>query len=71
MRLTCLVLVVIKRIGDVLLEAATEFRTCYPRYVAALPWAEKRVKEECESNHDLRLLLDVRPLLSSPLLCCY
>jgi hypothetical protein len=50
---------VIKRIGDVLLEAATEFRLVYPAYVAHVPMAEKRLKDEAERNPDFRLLLDV------------
>ncbi|KAI0322785.1 Dbl-like domain-containing protein [Amylostereum chailletii] len=49
---------VIKRIGDVLLEAATEFRLVYPTYIGHLPMAEKRLKEEAESNYDFRHFLE-------------
>ncbi|KAI0035294.1 Dbl-like domain-containing protein [Vararia minispora EC-137] len=49
---------VIKRIGDVLLEAATEFRLVYPTYIAHVPIAEKRLKDEVEKNLAFRLLLD-------------
>ena len=50
---------VIQRLGDILLEAATEFRLIYPSYVGHLPSAEKRLKEESESNSELRLFLEV------------
>ncbi|KAF9026277.1 Dbl homology domain-containing protein [Hymenopellis radicata] len=46
---------VIQRIGDVFLEAATvDFRLAYPIYIGNYPLAEKRLKEEEESNPDLR-----------------
>jgi hypothetical protein len=50
---------VIKRIGDIFLGAATEFRVAYPSYVGRLPLAEKRMKEETESNPEFRLFLEV------------
>ncbi|KAA1475511.1 Dbl-like domain-containing protein [Dentipellis sp. KUC8613] len=49
---------VIQRIGDILLEAATEFRLVYPTYVGNLPSAEKRLKEEGENNAEFRLFLE-------------
>ncbi|KAG1874382.1 CNH domain-containing protein [Suillus subluteus] len=49
---------IIQRIGDVFLEAAREFRFAYPTYVGHLPLAEKRFKDEIESNADLRLFLE-------------
>jgi RHO1 GDP-GTP exchange protein 1/2 len=51
---------VIQRIGDVFLDAATEFRLAYPIYVGHLPLAEKRMKEEIENNPEFRLFLEVR-----------
>jgi hypothetical protein len=51
---------VIQRIGDVFLDAATEFRLAYPIYVGHLPLAEKRMKEEIETNPEFRLFLEVR-----------
>lgn len=50
---------IIQIIGDVFLEAASEFRFAYPTYVGHLPLAEKRFKDEIESNAELRLLLEV------------
>lgn len=51
---------VIQRIGDVFLDAATEFRLAYPIYVGHLPLAEKRMKEEMDTNPEFRLFLEVR-----------
>jgi hypothetical protein len=51
---------VIQRVGDVFLGAATEFRLAYPHYVGHLPLAEKRMKDELESNPEFRVFLDVR-----------
>lgn len=51
---------IIQRIGDVFVEAARSFRYAYPAYVARLPLAEKRFKEEIEANANLRLFLEVR-----------
>lgn len=50
---------VIGRIGDVFLDAATEFRIAYPTYVGHHPRAEKRVKEELERNSEFRLFIEV------------
>ncbi|THH16693.1 hypothetical protein EW146_g3989 [Bondarzewia mesenterica] len=50
--------VVIQRIGDILLEAATEFRLVYPTYIGHLPLAEKRLKDETENNSEFRLFLE-------------
>ena len=44
----------------IFLEIATEFRLVYPIYVGHLPLAEKRLKEETESNQEFRLFLEVR-----------
>ena len=51
---------VISRIGDIFLNAATEFRLAYPTYMGQLPGAEKRLKEEMEANGDLRVFIEVR-----------
>jgi len=50
---------VISRVGDILLNAATEFRLAYPMYMGRLPGAEKRLKGEMETNCDLRVLFEV------------
>jgi hypothetical protein len=50
---------VILRIGDIFLEAATEFRFAYPAYIGHHPLAEKRLKEETEANPNFRLFLEV------------
>ena len=50
---------VIQRMGDVFLEAATEFRLAYPIYVGHLPLAEKRLKDESDNNAEFRLFLEV------------
>jgi len=50
---------VISKIGDIFLNAATEFRFAYPTYMGQLPGAEKRLKEEMEANGDLRVFLEV------------
>lgn len=55
---------VIQRIGDVFLEAATEFRLAYPIYLGHHPLAEKRLKDELDANANFRLLVDVRRRLS-------
>jgi hypothetical protein len=51
---------VIQRIGDVFLNAAADFRSVYPVYVGHLPVAEKRIKEETETNAEFRRFLEVR-----------
>lgn len=50
---------VILYIGDVFLEAATEFRTVYPTYVGHHPLAEKKMREELETNLEFRLFIEV------------
>ena len=50
---------IIQKIGDVFVQAARSFRYAYPAYVARLPLAEKRFKEEIEANANLRLFLEV------------
>lgn len=57
---------VIQRIGDVFLEAATEFRLAYPIYVGHLPVAEKRLKDEIDNNSEFRLFLEVSHKHSFP-----
>lgn len=49
---------VIQRIGDVFLDAATEFRWAYPVYIGHHPLAEKRLKEETENNSEFRLFIE-------------
>jgi len=51
---------IIQRIGDIFLGAADEFRYAYPTYIGHYPLAEKRLKEESESNSEFRLFLEVR-----------
>ena len=51
---------VIQSVGDIFLDAATEFRTVYPEYVGQHPLAEKRMKEELEHNTEFRLFIEVR-----------
>lgn len=50
---------VVQRIGDILLEAASEFRDSYARYVGRHPIADKRLKDELERNPDFRLFIEV------------
>ncbi|KAJ7483152.1 CNH domain-containing protein [Mycena latifolia] len=49
---------VIQRIGDIFLDAATEFRLAYPIYVGHHPLAEKRMKEELDANPQFRLFIE-------------
>lgn len=49
---------VIQRIGDIFLDAATEFRLAYPIYVGHHPLAERRMKEELEANPKFRLFVE-------------
>lgn len=56
---------VVKGIGDIFLDAATEFRMVYPTYVGNLPNAEKRMKDEVEHNPEFKRFLEVR----RPTLC--
>lgn len=50
---------VIQSVGDIFLDAATEFRSVYSNYVGRWPMAEKRLKEEMEQNPEFRLFLEV------------
>ncbi len=50
---------VIQRIGDIFLTAAAEFRYSYPIYMGHLPIAEKRLKDEVETNAEFRLFTEV------------
>jgi hypothetical protein len=61
---------VVQRIGDVFLGAATEFRLAYPIYIGHLPLAEKRMKDETDSNPEFRIFLEVIPCLLHILLIC-
>ncbi|KDQ19102.1 hypothetical protein BOTBODRAFT_103593 [Botryobasidium botryosum FD-172 SS1] len=49
---------IIQRIGDVFLGAAAEFRLAYPNYVGHFQVAEKRLKDELESNPEFRLFVE-------------
>ena len=61
---------IVSRIGDIFLNAATEFRLAYPTYIGQLAAAEKRLKEETENNGDFRVFLEVREVsLGSAIYC--
>ena len=60
---------IIQKIGDIFLEAATEFRLAYPAFIGHYPAAEKRLKEEQEKNSELRMFLEVRDIFSCPATC--
>ncbi|RDX54148.1 Dbl-like domain-containing protein [Lentinus brumalis] len=49
---------VVQGIGDIFLEAATEFRLAYPIYVGHLPVAEKRMKDELEKNAEFKRFVE-------------
>jgi hypothetical protein len=49
---------IIQFIGDIFLTAAAEFRLAYPIYVGHLPVAEKRIKDEAETNAEFRRFLE-------------
>ncbi|KAI0794364.1 Dbl domain-containing protein [Fomes fomentarius] len=49
---------VIQGIGDIFLEAATEFRLAYPIYVGHLPVAEKRMKDEIDKNAEFKRFVE-------------
>ncbi|RPD64513.1 Dbl-like domain-containing protein [Lentinus tigrinus ALCF2SS1-7] len=49
---------VVQGIGDIFLEAATEFRLAYPIYVGHLPVAEKRMKDEMEKNAEFKRFVE-------------
>ena len=59
---------VVSTIGDIFLNAATEFRFAYPAYMGQLPGAERRLRGEMEANGDFRVFLEVRTNLSHMLL---
>lgn len=61
---------VIQSIGDIFLEAATEFRIVYPIYVGHHPLAEKRLKEELEHNLEFRLFVEVSKRLAKAVQLC-
>lgn len=50
---------IISRIGDIFLNAATEFRLAYPTYIGGLAMAEKKLKEETENNGEFRVFIEV------------
>ncbi|KAF8626558.1 hypothetical protein AX15_004807 [Amanita polypyramis BW_CC] len=49
---------IILRIGDIFLDAATEFRLAYPDYLSHHPAAEARMKDEIENNPEFKLFLE-------------
>ena len=51
---------IIPRIGDIFLNAVTEFQLLYPTYLGQLAKAERRLKEEVEHNGGFRAFLEVR-----------
>ena len=59
---------VIQGIGDIFLEAATEFRLAYPIYVGHLPVAEKRMKDEMDKNAEFKRFVEVRDTFVSSVL---
>ena len=52
---------IIHGIGDIFLEAATEFRLAYTIYIGHFQVAEKRMRDEIVNNPTFRLFLAVRP----------
>ena len=60
---------VILRIGDIFLNAATEFRFAYPTYIGHYPISEKKLKDETEANPEFRLFLEVCAV--SPGIICF
>ena len=51
---------VVQKIGDIFLEAATEFRLAYSAYTGYYPTAKKRLEDEIEHNPAFQLFLEVR-----------
>ncbi|KAG6830360.1 hypothetical protein H0H87_008366 [Tephrocybe sp. NHM501043] len=49
---------VIKKIGDILLGIAADFRDPYPAYIGNHPLAERKMKDELENNPDFRLFIE-------------
>lgn len=62
---------IIQGVGDIFLEAATEFRVAYPIYVGHLPVAENKVKEESERNAEFRRFLEVSIAIPMIQWCTY
>ena len=50
---------IISKIGDIFLNAATEFRLAYPTYIGQLAAAERRLEEEMERNEEFKVFLEV------------
>jgi hypothetical protein len=50
----------IEWVGDILLQAVTEFKTDYPRYIGHLGLAVRRLDEEMENNDHFCTFLEVR-----------
>ncbi|KAG6901533.1 hypothetical protein C0995_010832 [Termitomyces sp. Mi166 len=51
---------VIRAIGDVMFDAAVEFRLPYPAYIGHHPIAEKRLKDEMERSPVFKLFIEAR-----------
>ena len=51
-------------IGDIFLNAATEFQLAYPTYISQLAASERRLNEEIERNGAFRVFLEVRARFS-------
>ncbi|KAG6909363.1 hypothetical protein DXG01_000802 [Tephrocybe rancida] len=49
---------VIRAIGDVMFDAAVEFRLPYPAYIGHHPVAEKRLKDEIDNNPAFRIFIE-------------
>jgi len=49
---------IVRRIGDIFLNAAAEFRQIYPNYLALRALAEKRTRDELEDNSQFRRFLE-------------
>lgn len=50
---------IIQFVGDLFLQAATEFRNIYPEYTGSLPQAEVALSKELEENTEFRLYTEV------------
>jgi RHO1 GDP-GTP exchange protein 1/2 len=50
---------IIKTIGDIFLDIATQFRKLYPVYVGRRFLAERRLKQELDDNPEFRLFVEV------------
>uniref|UniRef100_A0A0W0F0H3 Putative Dbl-like domain-containing protein n=1 Tax=Moniliophthora roreri TaxID=221103 RepID=A0A0W0F0H3_MONRR len=49
---------VIQCVGDIFLDAATEFRVAYPIYIGGYVAAEKKLGEEAETNPEWRMFVE-------------